>query len=200
MDLLWMAKRITVSLLLCFESMMLSCEEPPAFAVKEYVETIGEDWNLLSTMVVQNKVPDHERYAREYQTNHDGIMNVKSAKVIDIVEVRYEDIIESFSYYDYVEGDKFYAVGFDADVYEDSKYFCSGIQYFIAAVRQENGQWKISEMRQIYEPKFLLEKGYDLNEQYYRIAIYMFEMRKRGYFFNGRFELYEDIHGNRYDK
>lgn len=218
---LWISKKIVLSMLLCMETMLVTSDsiqagnkespiviseenaqeqelsEPSAVVVKEFIEAVGNDWDYLTTLVINTE--DFERYAREYQTNHTGIMNVKNAELVDLVEVQYEDILSSLSYYDYETTDKFYIVGFDAEVYEDTKYYCNGIQYFIIPVKLVDDQWKIATMRQIFQPELLLDKGYPFDMEYFPVAIQMMNLRMQGYFINGKYELYEDIHGNRYD-
>lgn len=123
---------------------------------------------------------------------HTGVLNVKRASLKDCVEIELVDAQDML--YEKYNPDisKVFVFGVDFDVFEDSKYYSSGVNYnYITCVR-ENGSWKIWEMLPIWEPQKLLDCGYEFGDDF-ATAIDVMEARKRGCYLNYKGEVFGNI-------
>lgn len=83
----------------------------------------------------------------ENEENHIGIYNVKDACLNEFYQV---DLTEATKYTEYdlsVAPEKYAAflVGIECQVYDETKYFSNGMNYFLILLTEENGEWKVAQ-------------------------------------------------------
>jgi len=168
-----------------------------SMVIDTFINCIDEhDYKSIVQFYVQNKVAEMREFLDENtnRENHIGIFNVISAKLIECAKVQYIDV-DAMLYDEYVSEPDVYVIGLDVNVYEDTKYFYQGINYFLVAFVNENGEQKISEMISIAEPQELLAKGYSFSVKY-NVAINVMNERKNGNYVNGNGKKYDSINGD----
>ena len=86
---------------------------------------------------------------KENKDNFIGLFNIKSAKIAEIKEVPIDSIKPFVGVEKYLEkysDIKVYYVGIDYTVHNESMFYYNGVNYRLAVVVPENGQWKLAEM------------------------------------------------------
>ena len=117
------------------------------------------------------------------EVEHVGVQNVMSASLIELVEVALEDVADML-HKKYSDKDvKIYVLGVDYEVFEDSKYYSTGVNYNFIVLVREDGEWKVSEMLPISEPQRLLDNGY-MFSNHYDMAVNVMRARREGSFIN----------------
>lgn len=175
----------------------------PEEIIKEYFDSMGKDWDSFAELYTSGQTEGFKSFLHNEDEirENTGVLNVREAIFKEAVEIDYEDVklmlSTSIMGSDYYSGKeiKIYAVGAEYLVAEDSKYFSNGICYYLIVLINEDGNWKVSELRQIAEPKELREKGYMFSEDYSRTEE-MMEMRYAGYLMNGNGKIFADMDNN----
>lgn len=166
----------------------------PLDTIRQYIDNMGHDWNKVANLFTTAQVDSYiEFFNNEDSVNGNvGILNVNNAELVETVEVLYDDV-KGYLSWDYSESEsKFYAVGVDYSVNEDSVFYSNGISYDVISLILENNKWKIGEVSQISMPEELLEKGYVFSNDYEN-TVEMMEARQRGILINGDGEMYDTI-------
>lgn len=166
----------------------------PLDTIRQYFDNMGHDWNKVANLFTSNQVDGYiEFFSNEDCINGNvGFLNINDAELVEIVEVSYDDIKDNLSG-DYILGEsRFYVVGVDYSVKEDSIFFSNGISYNGISLVLENEGWKICENVQIAEPEELLEKGYTFSDEYDG-TVEMMEEREKGILINGDGDQFDTI-------
>mgnify|MGYP004722519559 FL=1 len=168
--------------------------------VNEYFSLIGNDWDKFAELYTNEQINsfknflENEKNIREYV----GVLNVRKAKLIESIEIKYDDVKDMIDE-DYTgKKIKIFAVGADYDVYEDTKYFSEGIIYNFLILEEQNGQWRVNTLMQIADPSLLKMKGYHF-QSVYNITENIMEARENGYLVNGKGKVFSDINEKEID-
>lgn len=173
-------------------------EENVDLIVEAYVEAMNEqDWNKFTDLYCAEEKSSLQEFFANSQNmaEHNGVLNVKGATLVELVEIDFEDA-QDMLYKEYIPEDtRVYVFGVNFNVYEDTRYYSMGINYNFITCINENGEWKVSEMLPIAEPISLLEAGYEFSDNY-SMAIEVMDARENGQFINYNGELFAQIDGN----
>ena len=178
---------IVTAIVLCFSVHVRASgvgnKESAQEIVNEYFSLIGNDWDKFAELYTNEQINsfknflENEKNIREYV----GVLNVRKAKLIESIEIKYDDVKDMIDE-DYTgKKIKIFAVGADYDVYEDTKYFSEGIIYNFLILEEQNGQWRVNTLMQIADPSLLKMKGYHFQSDY-NITENIMEARENGYF------------------
>ena len=123
-----------------------------------FINTYTNDQHLIWTEFLQDN---------NNIENHIGILNIKTASVIEIEEINPKNIY-SISGLDelYSENDVFsndirtFVVGLDCIVYDENEFFSNGLNYFLFVMKQENQKWYVDQMTSIGDPGNYIDLGY----------------------------------------
>lgn len=179
----------------------IHAEESPEAVVKEYVYAMdAQDWDKFANLHCSEEKESLDQFFSnpENEIEHTGVLNVEHASLVDLVEVNLDDVSDMlYKEYD-SNNSKIFVFGVDYDVYGDSKYYSSGINYnFITCVKEE-GNWKIYEMLPIENPRKLADDGYKFNDSF-SMAVHVMDARQNGYFVNYNGDVFdcldEDMNG-----
>ena len=195
---------IVTAIVLCFSVHVRASgvgnKESAQEIVNEYFSLIGNDWDKFAELYTNEQINsfknflENEKNIREYV----GVLNVRKAKLIESIEIKYDDVKDMIDE-DYTgKKIKIFAVGADYDVYEDTKYFSEGIIYNFLILEEQNGQWRVNTLMQIADPSLLKMKGYHFQSDY-NITENIMEARENGYLVNGKGKVYSDINEKEID-
>ena len=195
---------IVTAIVLCFSVHVRASgvgnKESAQEIVNEYFSLIGNDWDKFAELYTNEQINsfknflENERNIREYV----GVLNVRKAKLIESIEIKYDDVKDMIDE-DYTgKKIKIFAVGADYDVYEDTKYFSEGIIYNFLILEEQNGQWRVNTLMQIADPSLLKMKGYHFQSDY-NITENIMEARENGYLVNGKGKVFSDINEKEID-
>ena len=195
---------IVTAIVLCFSVHVRASgvgnKESAQEIVNEYFSLIGIDWDKFADLYTNEQINsfkiflENEKNIREYV----GVLNVRKAKLIESIEIKYDDVKDMIDE-DYTgKKIKIFAVGADYDVYEDTKYFSEGIIYNFLILEEQNGQWRVNTLMQIADPSLLKMKGYHFQSDY-NITENIMEARENGYLVNGKGKVFSDINEKEID-
>lgn len=195
---------IVTAIVLCFSVHVRASgvgnKESAQEIVNEYFSLIGNDWDKFAELYTNEQINsfknflENEKNIREYV----GVLNVRKAKLIESIEIKYDDVKDMIDE-DYTgKKIKIFAVGADYDVYEDTKYFSEGIIYNFLILEKQNGQWRVNTLMQIADPSLLKMKGYHFQSDY-NITENIMEARENGYLVNGKGKVFSDINEKEID-
>ena len=195
---------IVTAIVLCFSVHVRASgvgnKESAQEIVNEYFSLIGNDWDKFAELYTNEQINsfknflENEKNIREYV----GVLNVRKAKLIESIEIKYDDVKDMIDE-DYTgKKIKIFAVGADYDVYEDTKYFSEGIIYNFLILEEQNGQWRVNTLMQIADPSLLKMKGYHFQSDY-NITEKIMEARENGYLVNGKGKVFSDINEKEID-
>ena len=195
---------IVTAIVLCFSVHVRASgvgnKESAQEIVNEYFSLIGNDWDKFAELYANEQINsfknflENEKNIREYV----GVLNVRKAKLIESIEIKYDDVKDMIDE-DYTgKKIKIFAVGADYDVYEDTKYFSEGIIYNFLILEEQNGQWRVNTLMQIADPSLLKMKGYHFQSDY-NITENIMEARENGYLVNGKGKVFSDINEKEID-
>ena len=195
---------IVTAIVLCFSVHVRASgvgnKESAQEIVNEYFSLIGNDWDKFAELYTNEQINsfknflENEKNIREYV----GVLNVRKAKLIECIEIKYDDVKDMIDE-DYTgKKIKIFAVGADYDVYEDTKYFSEGIIYNFLILEEQNGQWRVNTLMQIADPSLLKMKGYHFQSDY-NITENIMEARENGYLVNGKGKVFSDINEKEID-
>lgn len=195
---------IVTAIVLCFSVHVRASgvgnKESAQEKVNEYFSLIGNDWDKFAELYTNEQINsfknflENEKNIREYV----GVLNVRKAKLIESIEIKYDDVKDMIDE-DYTgKKIKIFAVGADYDVYEDTKYFSEGIIYNFLILEEQNGQWRVNTLMQIADPSLLKMKGYHFQSDY-NITENIMEARENGYLVNGKGKVFSDINEKEID-
>ena len=195
---------IVTAIVLCFSVHVRASgvgnKESAQEIVNEYFSLIGNDWDKFAELYTNEQINsfknflENEKNIREYV----GVLNVRKAKLIESIEIKYDDVKDMIDE-DYTgKKIKIFAVGADYDVYEDTKYFSEGIIYNFLILEEQNGQWRVNTLMQIADPSLLRMKGYHFQSDY-NITENIMEARENGYLVNGKGKVFSDINEKEID-
>lgn len=175
----------------------VQAEENPVSVVEYYVHAMDTHaWDDFTELYCLEEQAEMENFFDNPSNvnNHVGVLNVESAELLDLVEIELEDA-KDMLYKEYSSDEvKVYVFGVDYEVYEDSKYFSTGVNYNFITCVKENGAWKVSEMLPIAEPEKLVELGYEFSDNY-DIAVDVMNARRNGYLMNFDGEVFGTLNG-----
>lgn len=195
---------IVTAIVLCFSVHVRASgvgnKESAQEIVNEYFSLIGNDWDKFAELYTNEQINsfknflENKKNIREYV----GVLNVRKAKLIESIEIKYDDVKDMIDE-DYTgKKIKIFAVGADYDVYEDTKYFSEGIIYNFLILEEQNGQWRVNTLMQIADPSLLKMKGYHFQSDY-NITENIMEARENGYLVNGKGKVFSDINEKEID-
>lgn len=195
---------IVTAIVLCFSVHVRASgvgnKESAQEIVNEYFSLIGNDWDKFAELYTNEQINsfknflENEKNIREYV----GVLNVRKAKLIESIEIKYDDVKDMIDE-DYTgKKIKIFDVGADYDVYEDTKYFSEGIIYNFLILEEQNGQWRVNTLMQIADPSLLKMKGYHFQSDY-NITENIMEARENGYLVNGKGKVFSDINEKEID-
>lgn len=195
---------IVTAIVLCFSVHVRASgvgnKESAQEIVNEYFSLIGNDWDKFAELYTNEQINsfknflENEKNIREYV----GVLNVRKAKLIESIEIKYDDVKDMIDE-DYTgKKIKIFAVGADYDVYEDTEYFSEGIIYNFLILEEQNGQWRVNTLMQIADPSLLKMKGYHFQSDY-NITENIMEARENGYLVNGKGKVFSDINEKEID-
>lgn len=195
---------IVTAIVLCFSVHVRASgvgnKESAQEIVNEYFSLIGNDWDKFAELYTNEQINsfknflENEKNIREYV----GVLNVRKAKLIESIEIKYDDVKDMIDE-DYTgKKIKIFAVGADYYVYEDTKYFSEGIIYNFLILEEQNGQWRVNTLMQIADPSLLKMKGYHFQSDY-NITENIMEARENGYLVNGKGKVFSDINEKEID-
>ena len=195
---------IVTAIVLCFSVHVRASgvgnKESAQEIVNEYFSLIGNDWDKFAELYTNEQINsfknflENEKNIREYV----GVLNVRKAKLIESIEIKYDDVKDMIDE-DYTgKKIKIFAVGADYDVYEDTKYFSEVIIYNFLILEEQNGQWRVNTLMQIADPSLLKMKGYHFQSDY-NITENIMEARENGYLVNGKGKVFSDINEKEID-
>lgn len=162
-------KTVACLLTLCMVAMLCpvmaqDIRSDPVKCVKDYFASMGNDWDTVVNLT--NSLDRDNMRAlvnnEQSQKSHAGDLNIKSAKVTDLVEIDYTDPIIYPSTY----GDEFrfgknltaFVVQLTLDVYKESQYYRNGPNIYLAVLHYENNEWKMASFG--IAPTAVIEKLY----------------------------------------
>ena len=139
---------LVISLMSLF-TFTVHAEENPESVVEAYVQAMDEhDWYEFSNLHCNDERVSLQHFFND-STNaaeHVGVLNVENASLVELKEINLKDAADMlYKEYD-ASNTKVFVFGVDYDVYKDSKYFSSGINYNFITCVKEGSVWKISEM------------------------------------------------------
>lgn len=176
----------------------VQAEEAPESVIEKYVQLMdSQNWNEFANLHCSDENESLQKFFNNSSNSedHTGVLNVEGASLVDLVEIDLKDA-QDMLYKDYdVDTSKVFVFGVDYDVFEDSKYYSSGINYNYITCVNEAGHWKISEMLPIEDPQKLIDCGYKFGDDFSK-AIDVMDARKRGYYLNYNGEVFGDISGD----
>lgn len=178
-----------------FES-FASYDNRPENTVTNFVNNLGKDWKTVVNQFHSTLQNTYDEFLNNKSNveKHLGLLDIKTAKLIETVEVDYNDIKSSF-FNDYdVENSKFYIVGIDFDVYEENTFYFNGIWYNAVSVVREENEWKIVEFVHINDPQLIMDRSYNISDNFYQ-TINIRELRNEGILVNGNGETYGSLNG-----
>ena len=111
----------------------------------------AQDWPRYIDCYVNSAREDFAAFIGnpKNREEHLGLFDIKSAAMYEIKEMQPEDVMDYISVirYEAEYGDvrSFYC-GIACEVYEETKYYFSGVNYFLAAAVPEDGFWRIAEL------------------------------------------------------
>lgn len=131
---------------------------------------------------------------KENKDNFIGIYNIKSAKITEIKEiplVSARKFIDVNKYLEKYKDIKVFYVGIDYNVNKESMFYYNGVNYRLAVVAMENGQWKLAEMGDVPVDDIITSKiGFESSDE--KIAVRIHQARKKGLFTNPSGKVIED--------
>lgn len=174
-----------------------AAEEPAASVVEKYVQAMNEhDWNEFTNLHAVEERNSLQQFFENSvnQMEHAGVLNVENASLVELVEINLTDAKDMlYKEYD-VNETKVFVFGVDYNVYGDSKYYSSGINYNFITFVKEDGVWKVSEMLPIENPNKLVGYGYKFSDNFDTV-IYVMDARQNGYLVNYEGEVFGTITG-----
>ena len=185
---------LVISLMSLF-TFTVHAEENPESVVEAYVQAMDEhDWYELSNLHCNDERVSLQHFFND-STNaaeHVGVLNVENASLVELKEINLKDAADMlYKEYD-ASNTKVFVFGVDYDVYKDSKYFSSGINYNFITCVKEGSVWKISEMIPIAEPEKLITKGYEFTNNF-SATVDVMRARNEGCFINYNGEVFAHI-------
>ena len=186
---------IVTAIVLCFSVHVRASgvgnKESAQEIVNEYFSLIGNDWDKFAELYTNEQINsfknflENEKNIREYV----GVLNVRKAKLIESIEIKYDDVKDMIDE-DYTgKKIKIFAVG---------EYFSEGIIYNFLILEEQNGQWRVNTLMQIADPSLLKMKGYHFQSDY-NITENIMEARENGYLVNGKGKVFSDINEKEID-
>ncbi|HDX9613032.1 TPA: hypothetical protein ROY01_004143 [Bacillus toyonensis] len=85
----------------------------------------------------------------ENQKNKNGLFSIKHARLISWKEFTYETAKSIYNLNPYISQYgtvKLYYLAVDYELHKTNEFYKNGINYFLAIIVKENGQWKIAEL------------------------------------------------------
>ncbi len=128
--------------------------EPSSVEQVVYDEVAAEnnhDWNTLPSYWVNDQKELLHSFMAD-TTNKDnfiGLYDITSARISEIKELPIKSVYPFVDVKNYMENYgkiKVFYVGIDYAVHEESMFYYNGVNYRLAVVVPENGQWKLAEM------------------------------------------------------
>lgn len=195
---------IVTAIVLCFSVHVRASgvgnKESAQEIVNEYFSLIGNDWDKFAELYTNEQINSFKNFLENEKNIREnvGVLNVRKAKLIESIEIKYDDVKDMIDE-DYTgKKIKIFAVGADYDVYEDTKYFSEGIIYNFLILEEQNGQWRVNTLMQIADPSLLKMKGYHFQSDY-NITENIMEARENGYLVNGKGKVFSDINEKEID-
>ncbi len=113
--------------------------------VEEYIENMGKDWNQFLNSFTKEKSRELKALFPELLRKKRGVCNVKSAKLLEVTEVSYdEEVQENFPFQlDDYPTIKIVTVKVEYETYEDTDFYSNGTSEDWLALTRENGIWKV---------------------------------------------------------
>ncbi|MDN4608689.1 DUF4829 domain-containing protein [Sporosarcina highlanderae] len=144
---------LVIALVICFSaySFPINAEEigSPEQVIRSYFDDLNKKqlekaisrWDKKTEKDLLDFIAD-----RENQIQRLGLFNIEKASLVMWKELPFE-YFQQFLPYHYMEkfkNIKVYYVGVDFEVYSQNEYFINGMNYFLIALVQEDGEWKIA--------------------------------------------------------
>lgn len=172
-----------------------SFQNNPIEVIEKYVNAMNEQrWDDFADLHSSEQKESLNGFFANEQNEicNNGVLNVRSAELIEVVEVKYDDVDDMlYESYD-TSNDKVYVFGVDYSVEKDTKYYSSGINYNIITLVQENNKWKVKEMVAISEPQRLIDLGYEFSDNYL-VTISVIKARYDGLLMNYEGEVFDTL-------
>lgn len=119
-----------------------------------YQEVAAENnnnWSAISNSWVEDQKETMLSFIanKENKDNFIGLFNIRSAKISEIKEIPNHSankFVDVDKYLDEYRDIKVFYVGIDYTVYNESMFYYNGVNYRLAVLVLENGEWKLAEM------------------------------------------------------
>lgn len=112
-----------------------------------YYESIAaRDWETRQALLYPPIRQNDRSYIDnpENEMNHLGLFNIKDVELVEIHSVDAEKYAYCCADEHIVENIEAYLVGFECETYEDTAFYFTGINYNIATLVEDDGDWYIS--------------------------------------------------------
>lgn len=150
--------------------------------IKTLIQAIdNKDWDTYINCYVNEAREDFRAFVsnQNNQEEHIGLFNIQTASLYEIKEMNLTDVEDFISVRKYQENYKdvkIYYCGIDYTVFEETKYFFNGVNYYLIAVVKEEDEYRIAEMSdapiEVFRPK-----GIGFNSEAEGIALEKFYER-----------------------
>lgn len=124
--------------------------DTPISAVTGFLSSL--DKNNYSDSInywIANKSEEYSSFLKDPQNADSGLLSIKQAKLVESKELDYKSAELYTPYYDSLINEyndvHFYYLSVNYKVSKENEMNMNGINYIIAAVVQENGEWKIAQ-------------------------------------------------------
>lgn len=162
----------------------------PMSTIETLVKLINqESWQSIPELWVSDMKAGISPFfsSNENKQNHKGLFNIKKAKLLDWKELSYE---EASPYTTVHDNARYFYFSIDNSVHKDDKYHMNGINYYLSALVQENGEWKIAQFSTAPVDIFVANKiGFSTEDE--KKLAENFEKRNEGKFLNRKGEILE---------
>ena len=159
--------------------------------INKYVNAINaRDWDSFVDSYSPERQKDYIGFPSQYQTkNRTGILSVDSIRVYEAKEISSEHITKiephfteiNNSLYDNI---RYFYVGFDDRVCEESEFFYNGVSYDLLAIGNLDGTEYILGHENVYDFSNLDEFGYAFHSEAEKKAQNVVSQREKGIIVN----------------
>jgi hypothetical protein len=168
----------------------------PESVIKKQIELENaQHWNQIPDLWIDSERDSLRTFISqpENKANNIGLFNIRGAKLIGIKELP-NDLAQLFTYlpkYSSVYPNiKAYYVAVDYKVAKDTRFYFNNINYFLALVVQDGGQWKLAQFSTA-PVHAILKKGHGFGTSDESKAGDLYKKREKGIYLNRNGKLME---------
>ncbi len=171
-----------------YASNLNDSSSPEKIIYQEIAAENENDWNALPSYWVKDQQDILLPFIADKQNrdNYIGLFNIKSAKISEIKEVSLDfakKFIDVEKYIKEYNDIKVFYLGIDYTVNSESMFYYNGVNYRLAVVVSENGQWKLTEMGDVPVDAIVASKS-GFGSLAEKTAEKIYQARHKGLFIN----------------